>query len=234
MIAEIDISKIFFKSKRPAPLPYVVPLKCDADTRFPFQAAAAMMDYLILWGCYHTAVPLDPDTAHRWLILSSGGRSVRMGDRAQDLPDTPQRFDPTGAVLGTERLSSGRHYWEVEVGDTTWWTLGVCDEAVRRKGRSITASPRNGFWIVMLRDGKYKALAGPSAVLTPRVSPRAVGLFLDYEAGRFLVYNVDDRSLLFTFSGASFPPTLRPFFSPHLNEGGGNAGALRVLPVIQE
>ncbi|KAJ1134908.1 hypothetical protein NDU88_001354 [Pleurodeles waltl] len=175
-------------------------------------------------------VTLDPDTANSWHILSENGRNVRRGDRAQDLPDTPQRFNPAVIVLGRERLSSGRHYWEVEVGDKTEWTLGVCDESVSRKG-GIRLSPKNGFWTVWLRGGDYEARTSPPTLLTPRAPPRTVGLFLDYEAGRFSVYNVDDRSLLFTFSGASFPPTLRPYFSPGLNEGGKNAGDLRILPV---
>ncbi|KAJ1134922.1 hypothetical protein NDU88_001368 [Pleurodeles waltl] len=179
---------------------------------------------------FAAAVTLDPDTAHRCLILSEDGRSVRHRDRAQDLPDTPQKFNSVLVVLGRERLSSGRHYWEVEVGDKMGWDLGVCDEAVSRKGK-ISLSPKNGYWAVCLRDGEYRAGTFPSTLLTPRAPPRAVGLFLDYEAGRLSVYNVDDRSLLFTFSGASFPPTLRPIFSPCINKGGRNAGALRILPV---
>ncbi|XP_078501934.1 E3 ubiquitin-protein ligase TRIM39-like isoform X2 [Lissotriton helveticus] len=179
------------------------------------------------------AVTLDPDTAHSYLVLSEAGRSVRLGDKAQDLPDTPQRFTNYIIVLGRERLSSGRHYWEVEMGDKTAWDLGVCDEAVSRKGEFFI-SPKYGVWTVWLRNGKYKALTSPPTRLTLRAPLRALGLFLDYEAGRLSVYNVDDRSLLFTVSGASFPPTLRPFFCPHLTEGGRNAGALRVLPVTQE
>ncbi|KAJ1134729.1 hypothetical protein NDU88_001176 [Pleurodeles waltl] len=179
---------------------------------------------------YATEVTLDPDTANPWLVLSEDGKSVRDGDRAQYLPNTPQRFTKYINVLGRERLRSGRHYWEVGVGDKTDWELGVCDEAVSRKGE-ITLSPKNGFWTVWLRDGEYKALTTPMTLLIPRVPPRTVGLFLDYEAGRLSLYNVDDRSLLFTFSRASFPPTLRPFFSPETNGGGRNAGPLRILPV---
>ncbi|XP_078496430.1 E3 ubiquitin-protein ligase TRIM21-like [Lissotriton helveticus] len=179
---------------------------------------------------FGSAVTLDPDTANPWLVLSEDGRSVRNGGRAQDLPDTPQRFSPVIIVLGRERLSSGRHYWEVAVGDKTAWDLGVSDEAVSRKG-DITLAPERGYWTVWLRDGEYKALTSSPTLLTPRVPPRAVGLFLDYEAGRLSFYNADDGSLLYTYSGARFPPTLRPLFSPYLNQGGGNAGALRVLPV---
>ncbi|XP_078497595.1 E3 ubiquitin-protein ligase TRIM39-like [Lissotriton helveticus] len=182
------------------------------------------------WVCsFAAAVTLDPDTASPWLVLSEDGRSVRRGDRYQDVPDTPQRFDPVVIVLGREKLSSGRHYWEVEVEDKTSWELGVCDEAVSRKGE-IALSPEDGYWTVGLMDGEYEALTDPPTLLTPRLPPRAVGLFLDYEAGRLSVYNVDDRSLLFTFSGASFPPTLRPLFSLEYSDGGSNAGALRILP----
>ncbi|XP_078496808.1 E3 ubiquitin-protein ligase TRIM39-like [Lissotriton helveticus] len=70
---------------------------------------------------FAAAVTLDPATAHRNLILSKDGRSARHGDTAQDLPDTPQRFNPIIAVLGRERLSSGRHYWEVEEDDKTYF-----------------------------------------------------------------------------------------------------------------
>ncbi|KAJ1134842.1 hypothetical protein NDU88_001288 [Pleurodeles waltl] len=180
--------------------------------------------------CLAAAVTLDPDTAHRWLVLSEDGRSVSLRYGAHDLPDTPQRFNPVIAVLGRERLSSGRHYWEVEVGDKTAWDLGVCDEGATRKG-VLSLSPENGYWTVWHRGSEYEALTVPPTLLTPRVPPRAVGLFLDHEAGRLSLYNVDDRSLLFTFPRASFPPTLRPYFSPGTREGGRNAGALRILPV---
>ncbi|XP_078501855.1 E3 ubiquitin-protein ligase TRIM39-like isoform X2 [Lissotriton helveticus] len=176
------------------------------------------------------AVTLDPDTALSQLILSEDGRSVRTGDKAQDLPDTPQRFTKYLIVLGRERLSSGKHYWEVEVGDKTGWALGVCDEAVSRKDNLIFA-PEGGFWTVRLSDGEYEALTDPPTLLTPCVPPRVVGLFLDYGAGRLSVYNVDDRSLLFTFSGATSPPTLRPFFNPGFNDKGMNAGPVQILPV---
>ncbi|XP_078529739.1 butyrophilin subfamily 1 member A1-like isoform X2 [Lissotriton helveticus] len=178
------------------------------------------------------AVTLDPDTSHRWLLLFEDERSVRDGNKAQDLPDTPQRFTFYNAVLAREGLSSGRHYWEVEVGDKTRWTLGVCDEAASRNGWGRLA-PEDGYWTVWLREGEYKALTSPPTLLTPRVPPRAVGLFLDYEAGRLSIYNADDGSPLFSFSGAPFSPTLRPYFNPGFRDGGRNAGALRIRSVTR-
>ncbi|XP_078501872.1 E3 ubiquitin-protein ligase TRIM39-like [Lissotriton helveticus] len=178
-------------------------------------------------------VTLDPYSAHRRLIVSDDRKSVRLGLRAQDLPDTPLRFRPVINVLGRERLRSGKHYWEVEVGDKTDWDLGVCDESVSRKG-DIVLLPENGYWIVWLRDGEYQALSSPPFLLTPHVPPRVVGFFLDYEAGRLSVYNVDNRSLLYTFYMSSIPCVLRLCFSPYLIKGGKNAGALRILPVTSQ
>ncbi|KAJ1134970.1 hypothetical protein NDU88_001416 [Pleurodeles waltl] len=202
----------------------VEPYKDEKEEDYPPMKIMETLEWRWIRS-FAAEVTLDPDTAHRRLILSDDGRSVRDGEREQCLPYTPQRYDVAPIVLGGERMVSGRHYWEVEVGDKTSWILGVCDDFVTRLG-DITASPEDGYWLVWLRDGEYRALTYPPTFLTPSVPPTAVGLFLDYEAGRLSLYNVDDRSLLFTFSGASFPPTLRPLFCPEVNEEGKNAGAL--------
>ncbi|XP_069490990.1 E3 ubiquitin-protein ligase TRIM39-like isoform X2 [Ambystoma mexicanum] len=168
-------------------------------------------------------VTLDLGTAHPRLIVSADGRSVRCGARAQDLPDTSQRFTYYPCVLGREGLSSGRHYWEVAVRGSTGWALGVCDESVPRK-EGIRGSPEGGVWAVLLLDDEYWACTSPRTRLDSRAPPRILGLFLDYEAGRLSVYDAQDRALLFTFSGASFPRTLRPYCETWSPEG------LRILP----
>ncbi|XP_059579346.1 E3 ubiquitin-protein ligase TRIM11-like [Alligator mississippiensis] len=174
-------------------------------------------------------VTLDPGTAHPKLVLSEDRKCVRHGDTRQDLPDSPERFDPCVCVLGSEGITGGRRYWEVEVGDKTRWTLGVCRESVRRKGR-VRLSPGDGYWVVWLRDEGYKALTSPSTPLPVCVRPRRVGVFLDYEAGEVSFYNVTDRSHLFTFTD-TFSGTLRPYFSPGVNAGGTNAAPLTLCPV---
>ncbi|CAM4668775.1 unnamed protein product [Caretta caretta] len=68
-------------------------------------------------------VTLDPDTAHPDLAVSADRRRVRWGDTRQDLPDNPERCDTVPCVLGCEGFTSGRHYWEVEVGVEA---MGVC------------------------------------------------------------------------------------------------------------
>ncbi|XP_074927715.1 butyrophilin subfamily 1 member A1-like isoform X2 [Chelonoidis abingdonii] len=178
---------------------------------------------------YAVDVTLDPDTAHPNLVLSEDRKRVRDGDKRQDLPDNPERFDYCYCVLGAEGFAGGRHYWEVEVGDKTDWYLGVCRESVSRKGK-VTATPGNGYWVVWLWDGGYEAGTSSPTSLLVSARPSRVGIFLDYEAGEVSFYNVTDRSHLFTFTG-TFSGKLRPYFHPGYNAGGTNAAPLIICPV---
>uniref|UniRef100_A0A674IER6 Zinc finger protein RFP-like n=1 Tax=Terrapene triunguis TaxID=2587831 RepID=A0A674IER6_9SAUR len=98
----------------------------------------------------HSNVTLDPYTAHPKLILSEDWKSVREGETR--LFNTPERFDTEPCVLGCEGFTSGRHCWEVEVGDGGGWAVGVARESVGRKGR-ISHSPEGGIWAVQRWGG---------------------------------------------------------------------------------
>uniref|UniRef100_A0A3B1JHI1 Uncharacterized protein n=1 Tax=Astyanax mexicanus TaxID=7994 RepID=A0A3B1JHI1_ASTMX len=180
---------------------------------------------------YAVDVTLDPDTAHPKLILTDDGKQVRHGDKKQKLPDNSKRFNTCVNVLGKEGFSSGRFYYEVQVSGKTDWDFGVARESINRKGK-ITLKPQNGFWTVWLRNGnQYKALAGPSVLLSLREKPQKVGVFVDYEEGLVSFYDVEARSHIYSFTGQSFTEKLYPYFSPFLNNGGKNAASLIISPV---
>ncbi|XP_066578027.1 zinc-binding protein A33-like [Amia ocellicauda] len=184
-----------------------------------------------MWLCEAAVdVTLDPNTAHPSLILSEDGKQVRHGNKRQALPDNPERFDSAVNVLGKEGFSSGRHYWEVEVGEKPKWDLGVARESVIRKGR-ITVSPKNGYWTVWLRNGnEYKAATHPYVPLLLSLKPQKVGVFVDYEGGQVSFYNVEARSHIYTFTD-TFTEKLYPYFNPGLNGDGKNAAPLIISPV---
>ncbi|XP_066578015.1 E3 ubiquitin-protein ligase TRIM39 [Amia ocellicauda] len=175
-------------------------------------------------------VTLDPNTVNPFLILSEDGKQVRHGDERQVLRNNPKRFDYVICVLGKESFSSGRHYWEVEVGEKTAWTLGVARESINRKGK-ITVSPGLGFWTLTLRNGnELMAATSPPVLLPLSLKPRKVGVFVDYEGGQVSFYNVEARSHIYTFTD-TFTEKLYPFFGPALTEGGKNAAPLIISPV---
>ncbi|XP_074875201.1 E3 ubiquitin-protein ligase TRIM39-like isoform X2 [Buteo buteo] len=171
-------------------------------------------------------VTLDPDTAHPNLVLSEDRKSVRFVEvRPRDLPDTPRRFTIYPCVLAAQGFTSGRHYWEVEVGDKTHWALGVCKDSVSRKGE-LTPLPETGYWRVRLWNGdKYAATTTPFTPLTVRVKPKRVGVFVDYEAGKVAFYNVTDRSHIYTFTD-TFTEKIWPLFYPGIRAGRKNAAPL--------
>ncbi|KAL7880823.1 hypothetical protein SRHO_G00030770 [Serrasalmus rhombeus] len=177
------------------------------------------------------AVTLDPDSAHPQLILSDDGKKVTCGDKQQNLPENPERFDYCFCVLGKEGFSSGRFYYEVQVRGKTDWTLGVTTESSNRKG-NITARPKNGFWRLLLRNGtEYKAQDSPSVNLSLKKAPQKVGVFVDYEEGLVSFYDVKAKSHIYSFTGQSFNEKLYPYFSPYLNHGGANSAPLIITPV---
>uniref|UniRef100_A0A673FLM7 E3 ubiquitin-protein ligase TRIM39-like n=1 Tax=Sinocyclocheilus rhinocerous TaxID=307959 RepID=A0A673FLM7_9TELE len=176
-------------------------------------------------------VTLDPDTAQPELILSDDGKQVSNGDIKRDVPDNLKRFDHCIFVLGKEGFSSGRFYFEVQVMKKTAWNLGVARESVIRKGR-ITLRPQNGYWAIWLRNGnEYKALENSMSVLSLRVKPQNVGVFVDYEEGLVSFYDVETRSHIYSFTGQTFNGTLYPYFCPALNKDGKNSDPLIISPV---
>ncbi|XP_075948575.1 uncharacterized protein LOC142950839 [Anarhichas minor] len=179
-------------------------------------------------------VKLDPTTAHPCLVLSPDGKTVRDGGKTQKVPDAPQRFDMFGSILGLNRLSSGKSYWEVEVGNKTGWDLGVARRDATRKGK-LSLSPDSGYWaIVHYEEDKYAALTAPPASLSLTGKPQKVGVFVDYEEGLVSFYHVTARSHIYSFTECSFSDEVFPYFSPHLKQNEKNTHPLIISAVKRQ
>uniref|UniRef100_A0A8C3YJA4 Tripartite motif containing 58 n=1 Tax=Catagonus wagneri TaxID=51154 RepID=A0A8C3YJA4_9CETA len=160
---------------------------------------------------FQVDIKLDPATAHPSLLLTADLRSVQDAELWRDVPNNPERFDTWPCILGLQSFSSGRHYWEVTVGERAEWGLGVCQDTVSRKGET-TPSPENGIWALwLLKGSEYMVLATPSVPLLHLERPRCIGIFLDYEAGEISFYNVTNGSYIYTFNQL-FTGFLRPYF----------------------
>ncbi|XP_044838093.1 E3 ubiquitin-protein ligase TRIM7-like [Mauremys mutica] len=158
-------------------------------------------------------VTLDPDTAHPKLILSEDWKHVKYGSAQQDLPHNPKRFDSSLCVLGCEGFTSGRCYWELEVGKEGGWAVGVAKESVKRK-EPVKYSPEGGICAVALRRGEYCALTSPEEIpLSLSWVPQRIQVSLDYEEGQVAFFDADHKSLIFRYLIASFTEErVFPFF----------------------
>ncbi|CAJ1069433.1 nuclear factor 7%2C brain-like [Xyrichtys novacula] len=158
---------------------------------------------------HFSPVILDPNTASCWLHLSDDLTGVRRGDTAQQLPDNPERHINYTNVLGSEGFSSGKHSWEVEVGDHPDWNVGLAKESVDRKGKR-SASPEYGIWSLMYKNGKYTNGLGESVQV--KKSLQKFRVQLDYDRGEVSFYDPEDMTHIYTYRD-TFTETVFPYFS---------------------
>ncbi|NXT90266.1 TRI27 protein, partial [Anhinga rufa] len=150
-------------------------------------------------GTEQANVTLDPATAHPNLRLSEDRKEARGHLTQQDLPDNPERFDFEPCVLGCEGFTSGRHFWEVEVGQGGVWALGVARASVRRKG-PMSLTPKKGVWALEA----YHSLISPRANLRLNPPPRRIRVSLDYEEGRVAFFGADDDTTILVYPRVLF------------------------------
>ena len=167
---------------------------------------------------------LDPNTAKVNLILSEDLASVRQGDERQQLPDNPERFDKYASVLGSEGFNSGTHCWDVEVGENTWWNVGVMTESLQRKGDYYSMS---GLWIVWYKAGEYRADSTPqsSTLLTVKQKLQRIRVQLDWDRGELSFSDPDNNTHLHTLTH-TFTERVFPYFNVSCK-----LSPLRMLPV---
>ncbi|XP_021026551.1 probable E3 ubiquitin-protein ligase TRIML2 isoform X1 [Mus caroli] len=173
-------------------------------------------------------ITLDPDTAHPSLVLSEDLRSVGFGETPKTGPGTTRKLDFGASVLGAESFTTGRHYWEVAVGQATQWQVGICD-CTERKG-SIPGDSGDKVLLMGSMMGTDCTLwvFPPLRKVCLRNQMFKVGVFLDCECGQVSFYNVTEQSLIYSFSDLTFRGAVKPIFSLCIPNGDMSSDSLTV------
>ncbi|XP_034342250.1 tripartite motif-containing protein 30A-like [Arvicanthis niloticus] len=144
-------------------------------------------------------------------------------------------------VLGYPAISSGKHYWEVDVSKSDAWLLGLNDgkcaqpqlhsmgemaykmQHISNVKQNGMYQPKYGYWVIGMRkrsvyyafDECYVTRNSSVLALSLRVPPTRVGVFLDREACTLSFYDVsNDGALIYRFYDPAFPLKVYPYFNP--------------------
>ncbi|XP_052472464.1 tripartite motif-containing protein 16-like [Carassius gibelio] len=174
---------------------------------------------------YFCQLHLDPNTAHKNIILSEDNRKITCSNVVQQYPDHPERFDEYCNVLCREGLC-GRCYWEVECCGNDW-AVAVCYKGIGRKGKSDDC--KLGFNKTSWRLGYYKQSFGfthdKAKVSVPAAS--RIGVYLDQRAGTLCFYSVSDTMTLLHRVKTTFTEPL------YLAFGVGDCSIIKIIQHVK-
>ncbi|XP_072115225.1 zinc-binding protein A33-like [Mobula birostris] len=220
-----DIQALLKRCELSVSSPGVVPVDLHEDV------AEGRLRYLKVWKEMRAVVSpvpeqltLDLDTAHNNLVLSQDLMSVQYVTTKQNRQDHPRRFVKDLCVLSSQSFMSGRHYWEVCVGNKTDWIVGVCREFVKGDG-DIFYTLEQGQWVIDVSSNSVKK---PNVISHLEVKLRKLGVYLDYERGQVSFYNADNMCHLHTYTD-SFTEKLYLILNPYTNKSGKNPEPLTLL-----
>ncbi|XP_028991345.1 E3 ubiquitin-protein ligase TRIM39-like [Betta splendens] len=160
---------------------------------------------------YKESVTFDPVTAGGRLVISEWGKRLKHSKNAPAPSSADLQRFTLPMVLGTNGFTSGRHYWEVQVGLRNDWDVGVAKETVPRHGE-VSVQRDHGFFSIGKTAFDYEVNCKPHIVLHLNPRPRNIGVYVDYEEGRVSFYDVNEKLHIHSFTGEHFTEKLFPYF----------------------
>uniref|UniRef100_A0A672JRY0 Uncharacterized protein n=1 Tax=Salarias fasciatus TaxID=181472 RepID=A0A672JRY0_SALFA len=160
--------------------------------------------------CHAVNVQMNAFTLSLGLALSEDGKRLGFHQNIWNyLAGLVCSLEQAPFVLATEGYSSGKFYYEVQVSGLDNFQVGVVNPTVSNKT----------CWIFALYTTLWECYSvfdsSRSETLFLRQKPERVGVFVDYENKEVSFYDVDARTLIYSFTGCNFTGAsmLRSFLS---------------------
>ncbi|XP_072255041.1 E3 ubiquitin/ISG15 ligase TRIM25-like [Pyxicephalus adspersus] len=134
---------------------------------------------------YIRDIVLDVNTACSKLCISDDRKTASWSCNSQKYLETLERFQVCPQVMSSQSFSKGRHSWEVDVGGSEYWSVGMCYSSVDRSERHTQAGMNKKSWCLYRKHDEYFAAHDSKKIQLPaNISTDRVRIKLDYEAGQ--------------------------------------------------
>ncbi|PIO34144.1 Nuclear factor 7, ovary [Aquarana catesbeiana] len=134
---------------------------------------------------------MDVNTAGNELQISEHRKTASRSYIDQNHPEKPERSQDCPQVLSSQSFSSGRHYWDVDVGGSDEWVVGMCYPSIERRGRKSEIGKNKKSWGLDRSGNQYFVIHDSKDIPLPtNLSSNRVRIDLDYEAGRISFYDL--------------------------------------------
>uniref|UniRef100_A0A672L7I7 Midline 2 n=1 Tax=Sinocyclocheilus grahami TaxID=75366 RepID=A0A672L7I7_SINGR len=154
---------------------------------------------------------LDPKTSHKKLRLSNDCLTMEKDESSLKKSHTPERFSGTGSygAAGNVFIDSGCHYWEVLLGASTWYALGV---AYKSAPKNEWSGKNSSSWVFSRCNNNFLVRHNnKESIVEASLQLRRVGVLLDYDNNALSFYDAMNSQHIYTFD-ISFLLPVAPTF----------------------
>ncbi|XP_066437056.1 probable E3 ubiquitin-protein ligase MID2 [Eleutherodactylus coqui] len=154
---------------------------------------------------------LDPKFAHKKLKITNDGMQMEKEESSLKKSHTPERFSGTGCygATGNVFIDSGCHYWEVAVGNSTWYAIGI---AYKSAPKNEWIGKNTSSWVFSRCNNNFIARHNNKEVLLD-VHPqlKRLGVLLDYDNNALSFYDPANSLHLHTYEISFILPVCPTF-----------------------
>ncbi|KAM9296613.1 E3 ubiquitin/ISG15 ligase TRIM25-like [Gastrophryne carolinensis] len=137
-------------------------------------------------------VLLDINTAANNVELSTDLKELSCPGNFQHRIEKEERFQYS-QVLSLKDFSSGRNYWDLELGESGNCRVGVAYSSIERKEGHTWIGDNAKSWCLSKNGDTFSVDHNAEKHLLPNCISRKFRIYLDYEAGQLSFYALGDQ-----------------------------------------